>query len=231
VAALAVAGVAGLGVAFALGTSWLLSRTVLRGEVSTFSLELPPYRPPRIGQTLYTSLLDRTLIVLGRAVTFALPAGAVIWLCANVRVGEASVAEHVIRFLDPVGFWLGLNGVILLAYIIAIPANEIVIPTILMLTVTVTGMTELGAGTGVMFELEDVRSLKELLARGGWTTLTAVNLMLFSLLHNPCSTTLYTIYKETGSARWTALAALLPLALGALVCAGVAAVWRAVAGG
>lgn len=231
VATLAVVGVAGLGVVLALGTSWLLSRTVLRGEVSTFSLELPPYRPPRIGQTLYTSLLDRTLIVLGRAVTFALPAGAVIWLCANVRVGEASVAEHVIRFLDPVGFWLGLNGVILLAYIIAIPANEIVIPTILMLTVTVTGMTELGAGTGVMFELEDVRSLKELLARGGWTTLTAVNLMLFSLLHNPCSTTLYTIYKETGSARWTALAALLPLALGAVVCAGVAAVWRALAGG
>lgn len=231
VAALAVVGVAGLGVAFALGTCWLLSRTVLRGEVSTFSLELPPYRPPRIGQTLYTSLLDRTLIVLGRAVTFALPAGAVIWLCANVRVGEASVAEHVIRFLDPVGFWLGLNGVILLAYLIAIPANEIVIPTILMLTVTVTGMTELGAGTGVMFELEDVRSLKELLARGGWTTLTAVNLMLFSLLHNPCSTTLYTIYKETGSARWTALAALLPLALGAVVCAGVAAVWRALEGG
>jgi len=204
---------------------------VLRGEVSTFSLELPPYRPPRIGQTLYTSLLDRTLIVLGRAVTFALPAGAVIWLCANVRVGEASVAEHVIRFLDPVGFWLGLNGVILLAYIIAIPANEIVIPTILMLTVISTGMQGFGSGAGVMFEMDSPAAVRDLLLQAGWTVLTGVNLMLFSLLHNPCSTTLYTIYKETGSARWTALAALLPLALGALVCAGVAAVWRAVAGG
>ncbi len=227
VAAAAVAGVAGLGVAFALGVSWLLSRTLLRGEVSTFSLELPPYRPPRLWQTLYTSLLDRTLIVLGRAMVFALPAGAVIWLTGNVRWGDATLAEHVVGFLDPLGFWLGLNGVILLAYLIAIPANEIVIPTILMLTVTVNGLTGVGAGAGVMFELEDARSLKDLLTQGGWTTLTAVNLMLFSLLHNPCSTTIYTIYKETGSARWTALATLLPVALGMTVCALVAAAWRA----
>ncbi len=223
----AVVGVAGLGVALTLAMSWVLSRTLLRGEVSTFSLELPPYRPPRLWRTLYTSVIDRTIFVLGRAVVFALPAGAVIWLLGNVEVAGASLAVHGVRGLDPVGWWLGLNGVILLAYVVAIPANEIVLPTILMLTVTLTGQTELGAGAGVLFELEDASTLKALLLSGGWTTLTAVNLMLFSLLHNPCSTTLYTIYKETGSARWTALAALLPLGLGAVVCAIVAALWRA----
>jgi len=222
-----VVAVASLGVAMAFAMSWLLSRTVLRGELSTFSLELPPYRPPRIGQTLYISLLDRTIFVLWRAVVFALPAGAVIWLTGNVRVGDASLAEHAVRFLDPLGFWLGLNGVILLAYLIAIPANEIVIPTVLMLTVTVTGMTDLGAGAGVMFELDDENAVASLLRAGGWTTLTAVNLMLFSLLHNPCSTTIYTIYRETGSTRWTALAILLPVVVGVVVCVGVAAVWRA----
>jgi ferrous iron transport protein B len=227
VAAATVVAVASLGVALAFAMSWLLSRTVLRGEVSTFSLELPPYRPPRIGQTLYTSLMDRTIFVLWRAVVFALPAGAVIWLTGNVRAGDASLAEHAVRWLDPLSFWLGLNGVILLAYLIAIPANEIIIPTVLMLTVTVTGMTDLGAGAGVMFELDDENALASLLRTGGWTTLTAVNLMLFSLLHNPCSTTIYTIYKETGSARWTALATLLPVAVGVVVCALVAAVWRA----
>ena len=226
VSAAAVTGVAGLGVALTFVTAWALSRTLLKGEVSTFSLELPPYRPPRIWQTLYTSLIDRTLFVLWRAVVFAIPAGAVIWLSANVRVGNASVAEHLIRFLDPAGVFLGLNGVILLAYIVAIPANEIIIPTILMLTVLVTGSTGVGQGAGVMFELDSNSSLKTLLGAGGWTTLTAVNLMLFSLLHNPCSTTIYTIYKETGSARWTAVATLLPLALGFLVTFAVALVWR-----
>jgi ferrous iron transport protein B len=226
VSAAAVTGVALLGVLLTFVVGWALSKTVLRGEVSTFSLELPPYRPPRLLQTLYTSLLDRTLFVLWRAVVFALPAGAVIWLVANIHVGGDSLAVHFIRYVDPIAVLIGLNGVILLAYIIAIPANEIVIPTILMLTVMVTGATDLGAGAGVMFELESNDAVRQLLTAGGWTTLTGINLMLFSLLHNPCSTTLYTIYKETGSARWTALAALLPIALGVTVCGVVTLLWR-----
>jgi len=226
VSAGAVVGVALLGMAFTLGTAWVLSRTVLRGEVSTFNLELPPYRPPRFWQTIYTSLIDRTLLVLWRAVVFAAPAGAAIWLSANVHVGSASIAEHIIRGLDPVGWAIGLNGVILLAYIVAIPANEIIVPTILMLTVLVARLTGVGEGAGVMFELESDAQVKQVLVAGGWTVLTGVNLMLFSLLHNPCSTTIFTIYKETGSKRWTAVATLLPLALGVLVTAAVAAVWR-----
>ncbi len=228
VSAAAVTAVALLGVGFTLAVAWGLSRTVLKGEVSTFSLELPPYRPPRLLQTLYTSLIDRTLFVLWRAVVFALPAGAVIWGSANLGVGDVSLAEYLIRSLDPVGLALGLNGVILLAYVVAIPANEIVIPTILMLTVLAARMTGVGEGAGVMFELDSPAAVKELLTQGGWTVLTGVNLMLFSLLHNPCSTTIYTIYKETGSARWTALAALLPLAIGLVVTFAVATIWRLV---
>jgi ferrous iron transport protein B len=226
VSAAAVAAVAALGLAFTFATAWALSRTVLRGEVSTFSLELPPYRPPRLWQTLYTSLIDRTVFVLWRAVVFALPAGAVIWLSANVSVGGQSVAEHLVHWLNPLGVVMGLNGVILLAYVVAIPANEIVIPTVLMLTVLVTKAAGVGGGAGVMFELESEPALAALLRSGGWTALTGVNLMLFSLLHNPCSTTIYTIYRETGSARWTTVATLLPLGLGFVVTCLVAAVWR-----
>ena len=226
VSAAAVVAVALLGVAFMFLVSWGLSRTVLRGEATTFSLELPPYRPPRILQTLYTSVVDRTLIVLWRAVLFAVPAGAVIWLLSNLAVGEASLAEHAIGFLNPLGLLLGLNGVVLLAYVVAVPANEIVVPTILMLTVLTLGAPELGAGAGVMFEGDSPTEMEGLLRAGGWTLLTGINLMLFSLLHNPCSTTLYTIYKETRSGRWTALSALLPLALGFLVCFLTAQIWR-----
>jgi ferrous iron transport protein B len=141
-------------------------------------------------------------------------------------VGDDSLAGHFTRTLDPLGVFLGLNGVILLAYIIAIPANEIVVPTILMLTVMMTGAPGVGEGAGVMFELDSEAGVRQLLTAGGWTTLTAVNLMLFSLLHNPCSTTLYTIYKETGSAKWTTAAALLPLGIGFVVTFTVAALWR-----
>ncbi len=229
VSAAAVTGVALLGVLLTFLVGWGLSRTVLKGEVSAFSLELPPYRPPRLWQTLYTSLIDRTLFVLWRAVVFALPAGAVIWLVANVHIGGDSLAGHFIRLADPAGALLGLNGVILLAYIIAIPANEIVIPTVLMLTVMVTGSNDLGAGAGVMFELDSNDAVRQLLTAGGWTTLTAVCVMLFSLLHNPCSTTIYTIYKETGSARWTLVSALLPLVIGVIVCGLVASLWRLLA--
>ena len=227
VSAAAVTGVALLGVGFTFASAWLLSRTILKGEVSTFSLELPPYRPPRFWLTLYTSLIDRTLFVLWRAVVFALPSGALIWASANVELGGRSLAEHAITGLDPLGLALGLNGVILLAYVIAIPANEIVIPTVLMLTVLSAKMTGVGGGAGVIFELDSPEEIKAVLTAGGWTVLTGVNLMLFSLLHNPCSTTIYTIYKETRSARWAALSALLPLAIGFGVTALVAFVWRA----
>jgi ferrous iron transport protein B len=229
ISALSVVAIAVLGVILTFATSWLLSRTILRGEVSTFNLELPPYRPPRVLQTIYTSIIDRTLIVLWRAVLFALPAGVVIWLLSNVNISGASLAQHAIEGMQGFGLLLGLSGVILLAYIIAIPANEIVIPTILMLTVLVTGESG-GAGAGVMFELETPEATAKLLEAGGWTLLTAVNLMLFSLVHNPCSTTLYTIWKETRSAKWTAVSALLPLAMGFAICFVVAQVWRIVTG-
>ncbi len=226
----AVVSVALFGVALTFITSWFLSRTVLKGEASTFSLELPPYRPPRLMQTLYTSLIDRTVFVLWRAVVFAFPAGALIWLLSNIRIGGQSIAEHTILFLDPFGILIGLNGVILLAYIIAIPANEIVIPTILMLTVLSTGITGYGEGAGVMFELENNLAYLSLFKAGGWTLLTAVNLMLFSLVHNPCSTTIYTIYKETGSVKWTLFSALMPVVLGLILCFFVAQIWRLLAG-
>jgi ferrous iron transport protein B len=197
----------------------------LKGEVSAFSLELPPYRPPRILQTLYTSLIDRTIFVLWRAVIFALPAGILIWVVANVHVGELSLAAHFIQWSDPFAFYFGLNGIILLAYIIAIPANEIVIPTILMLTVAGAGLTGVGEGAGVMFELESIESMGAILKAGEWTLLTAINLMLFSLLHNPCSTTIYTIYKETRSWKWTLISTFLPLILGLIVCFFVTQTW------
>jgi ferrous iron transport protein B len=213
------------------GISWLLSRTVLRGEVSSFSLELPPYRPPRVLQTLYTSLIDRTLFVLWRAVAFAVPAGAAIWLVSNIHVGGASLAEHAIRTLDPAAALIGLNGVVLLAYVLAIPANEIVIPTILMLIVLATGIPGVGGGSGVMFELDSASATARILDAGHWTVLTAVCLLLFSLVHNPCSTTIYTIWKETRSVKWTAVSALLPLVMGIALCFVVAQTWRLLGGG
>jgi len=229
ISALSVVGIALLGVLLTFVVSWALSRTVLRGEVSTFSLELPPYRPPRVLQTLYTSLIDRTIYVLWRAIVFAMPAGAVIWLVSNITIAGQSIAEWVVNFLNPVGVLIGLNGVILLAYIVAIPANEIVIPTILMLTVLLSGISGVGAGAGVMFEAETGAATLEILKAGGWTLLTAVNLMLFSLIHNPCSTTIYTIYKETGSKKWTIVSSLLPLVMGFVVTFFVAQIWRLVA--
>jgi ferrous iron transport protein B len=224
---LAVIGIAVLGMFFMFTTSWALSKTVLKGQVSTFNLELPPYRPPRFWKTIYTSLIDRTMIVLWRAIVFAAPAGAVIWLISNIHIGNESIAAWAIDALDGFGFLLGLNGVVLLAYIVAIPANEIVIPTILMLTVLVTGL-DAGTGAGVMFELDSANATGAILRAGGWTLLTAINLMLFSLLHNPCSTTIYTIYKETKSVKWTVFASVMPVILGFIVTFLVAQIWRIV---
>jgi ferrous iron transport protein B len=207
-AAGAVVGVVVLGVGFTLLMSWLLSRTVLKGEASAFTLELPPYRRPGIARIIYTSLIDRTLFVLWRAMLTAAPAGAAIWLLGNIYVGGTSLATHSANALQPLGYAIGLDGVILLAYVIAIPANEIVVPTMLMVYM----------GTGMMAELESMSDLRTLLVdQHGWTLLTAVNLMLFALLHNPCATTIITIYKETLSAKWAALGALMPLVVAFLV--------------
>jgi ferrous iron transport protein B len=229
IAAVAVVGVAVLGVVLTFVVSRGLSRSVLRGEVSTFSLELPPYRPPRVLQTIYTSVIDRTVYVLWRAVTFALPAGAIIWLIANITIGGQPIAIYMIDFLNPFAILFGLNGIILVAYIVAIPANEIVIPTVLMLTVLVSGINQ-GSGAGVIFQMNSTAATESVLRTGGWTLLTAVSVMLFSLIHNPCSTTIYTAYKETGSKKWTALTALLPLAMGFLVTFVVAQLWHLIAG-
>jgi ferrous iron transport protein B len=197
-----------IGVLFTLIVSAILSRTVLKGEASAFTLELPPYRRPSIVRILYTSMIDRTLFVLWRAIICAAPAGAVIWLLANITAGGESLAQHCVEFLDPVGFAIGLNGVILLAYVIAIPANEIVVPTILMLYLGDTMMTE-EPGTNGFREL--------LVEREGWTLLTAINLMLFSLLHNPCATTIYTMWKETKRLKWTVLGVVMPLVIAFVV--------------
>jgi ferrous iron transport protein B len=216
-AAGAVVGVVVVGVIFTLAVSWALSKTILRGEASAFTLELPPYRRPGVLRILYTSLIDRTLFVLWRAILTAAPAGAVIWVLGNIVVGGSSLATHVSNGLQPLGYAIGLDGVILLAYIIAIPANEIVVPTMLMVYM----------GTGMMTELDSFDDLKRLLVdQHGWTLLTAVNLMLFSLLHNPCATTIITIYKETLSRRWATIGALMPLGIAFLVTFVVATIWR-----
>lgn len=224
IAAASVLLVALLGFSFAWLTSWLLARTMLRGEASSFSLELPPFRPPNFWKTVYTSLLDRTLIVLWRAIIFAAPAGAAIWLSTNLNIGHLSIAAWFVQWSEPLAWTMGLTGIILFAYIVAIPANEIVIPTILMLTVTLCGASG-GAGSGVIFDA-NIESVRDILTTGGWTTLTAICLMLFSLCHNPCSTTLYTIYKETRSWKWTALSTLIPLFIGFTLCSTVAFCWR-----
>ena len=164
--------------------------------------------------------------MLWRAIVFAAPAGAVIWLVSNIDLGNITLADQMIEWLNPFGLFLGLNGVILLAYIIAIPANEIIIPTILMLTVANLNMTGFGAGDGVMFELDSTLDTANILAAGGWTVLTGIILMLFSLLHNPCSTTIYTIYKETKSVKWTAIASILPVIMGFIVCLLVTQFWN-----
>jgi ferrous iron transport protein B len=209
VAAGSVVAIVLVGVLFTLAVSWLLSRTILRGEASAFTLELPPYRRPGFLRIAYTSLIDRTLFVLWRAVLTAAPAGAVIWLLANISPGGVSLATRVADALDPLGWAIGLDGVILLAYIIAIPANEIVVPTMLMVYMSQGMMTELAS-------LDALRAL--LVDQHEWTLLTAVNLMLFSLLHNPCATTIITIYKETLSRKWAAIGALMPLGIAFAVC-------------
>ena len=211
-------GVLVLGVGMTLLVSRLLSATVLRGLPSSFALELPPYRRPRVGQIVVRSVLDRTLFVLGRAVVVAAPAGLLIWLCANLSVGEGTVLSHVTRFLDPLGRMMGLDGVILMAFILGWPANEIVMPVML--------MAYLAQGT--LVDTGDLASLGQLLRQQGWTQMTAVCMILFSLFHWPCSTTCLTIAKETKSVKWTTLSVIVPTVVGMCLCIFVAGIWRMV---
>lgn len=209
IAAGTVVGVALIGIAFTFLMSWLLSRTLLKGEASAFTLELPPYRRPNIARILYTSIIDRTIFVLWRAMQTAAPAGAIIWILANITVGDSNLARLIADWLNPFGLLLGLDGVILLAYIIAIPANEIVVPTMMMVYMG-AGMMIDGPGTSA--------GIYSLLVDGnGWTILTAVNLMLFALLHNPCATTIITIYKETKSLKWATVSVVITLGTAFLV--------------
>ena len=209
--ALLLTGLVLLGVAATLLACKLLSATLLQGAPSSFTLELPPYRCPQVGQVLMRSLLDRTAFVLGRAAAVAAPAGLLIWVLANVPVGEGTLLQVCAAALDPLGRALGLDGAILLAFLLGLPANEIVLPLLLMIY----------QSTGSLAELGDLGGLHALLLQNGWTGVTAANFLLFSLLHWPCSTTCLTIRRETGSWKWTALAVLLPTALGAVCCAAV----------
>ncbi|MCG8634718.1 MAG: hypothetical protein MI863_12875 [Desulfobacterales bacterium] len=198
-----------VGVGVTLAVSFLLSRTLLKGVASSFTLEMPPFRPPQVGRVLYTSVIDRTLKVLWRAVVCAAPAGGLIWLLGAIPVGEVSAFAWLRTILDPVGSLIGLDGVILIAFIFAIPANEIVVPTIIMGYLQTTRMVELADPS-------------QLFLANGWTLTTAVCLMLFSLLHYPCTTTTMTIWKETGSVKWTLLSNLIPLGVSVVVCFSVA---------
>lgn len=186
----------------------LLSVTLLRGIPSSFTLELPPYRKPQVGKVIVRSIFDRTLFVLGRSVVVAAPAGLVIWCLANLTVGDASLLSHCAAFLDPFANLMGLDGIILMAFILGLPANEIVIPLITMAYLAEGSLTE----TATLWQM------KELFVANGWTWATAVSVLIFFLLHWPCSTTLLTVKKETGSFKWTLLAAILPTAMGMLIC-------------
>ena len=209
-------GTLALGAAGTLACSRLLSATVLRGAPSSFALELPPFRKPRVGQVIVRSLLDRTLFVLGRAVSVAAPAGALIWVMANVTVGDVSLLARCTGFLDPFARLFGLDGVILMAFLLGWPANEIVLPVMLMAYLA----------EGSLVEFEDLAALGALLTQHGWTWVTAVCAMLFSLFHWPCSTTCLTIYKETGSVKWTAASVVIPTLLGLGLCFVTAAAAR-----
>ncbi|MBE6152778.1 MAG: ferrous iron transport protein B [Firmicutes bacterium] len=197
-----------LGVIITLFVSKLLSKTILKGIPSSFALELPPYRKPQIGKVLVRSIFDRTLFVLGRAIAVAAPAGIIIWLMANINISGSSLLSYCTNFLDPFGKIIGLDGVIIMAFILGFPANEIVIPIIIMSYMA----------TGNIMELNNLSALRELLINNGWTITTAICMMLFCLFHFPCGTTCLTIKKETGSFKWTLISFLLPTIIGIILC-------------
>ena len=196
----------GVGATFLL--SKILSHTVLRGIPSSFTLELPPFRRPQFRKVILRSLLDRTLFVLGRAVSVAAPAGILIWIMANLQIGGTSLLTAAANLLDPPGRVLGMDGTILLAFLLGLPANEIVLPIMMLIYMD----------QGMLAEITDMGFFYHLLLENGWTGLTALNVMLFSLMHWPCATTILTIRKESGSWKWAGTAVLAPLALGIIIC-------------
>ena len=214
--ALGLTGLVALAAGATLLASRLLSGTVLKGVPSSFALEMPPYRRPQVGRVLVRSLLDRTLFVLGRALSVAAPAGLLLWVLCAVQAQGVPLVNHFARVLEPAGRLLGMDGVLLAAFILGFPANELVLPIALMLY----------QSTGVLMEPGTTAQVGQVLSANGWTGLTAVCTMLFTLFHWPCSTTLITVKKETGSAKWTLVAAILPTAMGALLCMLVAAIGR-----
>ena len=192
----------------------LLSVTILKGTSASFVLELPPYRMPRIRQILVRSLLDRTLFILGRAVCVAIPAGILIWILAHIEIGGQSLLSHCVYFLDPLGQVLGLDGVILMGFLLGLPANEIVLPIMLM------GYM----GSQVLTESSTVM-MSQILLSNGWTVLTLINVMILCLFHSPCTTTILTIYKESRSLIWTILAILIPMSIGMVLCLLTHGIW------
>lgn len=206
--ALVITGLILLGIATTLLVSWLLSMTLLKGEPSSLVLELPSYRRPQIGAVIYRSMIDRTLSVLKRSILIAIPAGGIIWLLGNIYIGQQSILSTLALTLNPLGQLIGLDGYILLAFILGLPANEIVLPILLMSYLS----------TGYITDFDTLSGLRSVLVENGWTWLTAINIMLFSLLHWPCATTLLTTYKETGSKKWVFLSFLIPTMIGLMVC-------------
>ena len=196
------------GISMTFFMSKILSKTILKGIPSSFTLELPPYRKPQIGKIIIRSIFDRTLFVLGRAVSVAAPAGIVIWLMANIKVGDISILTHCAEFLNPFARIIGLDGFILMAFILGFPANEIIIPIIIMSYMA----------TGSLVEINNMTELHKLFVLNGWNLNTAICVMLFSLMHWPCSTTCLTIKKETKSIKWTLISFLVPTAIGIMIC-------------
>ena len=218
VSTLLLVGVIIFGVLITLLVSKLLSLTLLKGVPSSFALELPPYRAPQVGKVIVRSIFDRTLFVLGRAVVVAAPAGLIIWLMSNIMIGDTNILNHCSNFLDPFARLIGLDGVILMAFILGFPANEIVIPIIIM-----TYMC-----TGSLAEFSTYDELRNLLVNNGWTWVTALCTMVFSLLHFPCGTTCLTIKSETKSLKWTLMSMAIPTVIGVIVCFIIANVSRLV---
>ncbi len=194
--------------AMTLLSSQILTKTVLKGDTSSFVLELPPYRKPQYLKIIWQTVKEKVFFVLLRAVAVAAPAGLVIWILANIQIGDTMLLNKIADFLNPIGNIMGMDGVILLGFILGFPANEIVIPIILMAYLS----------TGELGDYSSLESLKTILTDNGWTVTTAICTCIFSMFHFPCSTTLLTIWKETKSVKWTAMSVLLPLALGTILC-------------
>lgn len=216
ISALTVTVVIILGVLMTLLVSKILSKTILKGMPSNFILELPPYRKPQVGKVIVRSIFDRTLYVLGRAIVIAAPAGAVIWIFSNIMIGDSSILTICADYLSPLANAIGVDGYILMAFILGLPANEIVMPIIIMSYLRAT----------TMLELDNLYELKELLVANGWTILTAINVMILCLMHYPCGTTLWTIKQETKSFKWTALSFLIPTVAGIVICFITTQLWR-----